>query len=131
MSRGPGYVQQYLTRLVLGSEKPMTFADILARAFKEGSYEADMTEALGGGFTLVRSFRRALKCLVDDGTIIAIGEGGPGDPKRYWVNPMMVALFGEKERYDAITATLVAEPGGQDAMNKAASTIARAMRSSP
>lgn len=128
MSRGPGYVQRYLTDLVLGSDKPMTFADILARAFPEGSYEADMVKALGSGkVAAVRSFRRAMKSLVDDGTIIAIGEGGPGDPKRYWVNPMMVALFGEKERYDAVTTTLVAEPGGEDAMNKAA----RAMMSKP
>ena len=110
MSRGPGYVQRYLTDLVLGSDKPMTFAEILAVAFPEGSYEADMTKALGGGYALVRSFPVPLRVLVDDGTVIAIGEGGRGDPKRYWLNPMLVNLSGQKERYDTVTTRLVAEP---------------------
>jgi hypothetical protein len=91
MSRGLGYVQQYLIRHLRHSKKPMTFADILARAFPEGSYEADMAKALGSGqVARIRSLRRAMKSLVDDNMLIAIGEGGPADPKRYWLNPMMI-----------------------------------------
>ena len=76
----------------------MTFADILARAFPDGRYEADMVKALGPGkVARVRSLRRAMKSLVDDHSLIAIGEGGPADPKRYWLNPMMIAMSGNKD----------------------------------
>jgi hypothetical protein len=130
MSRGPGYVQRYLTGLVLGSDKPMTFADILACAFAEGSYEADMIKELGKGkVAIVRSFRRALKKLVDDNTLIAIGEGGPGDPKRYWRNPMLLALFGSEGQYEEAMAALEAEPGGKAAMDEAARAMFKSFKS--
>jgi hypothetical protein len=124
MSRGPGYMQQYLFRLLRHSDKPMTFVNILARAFPEGSYEAGMVKALGpGNVARVRSLRRAMKGLVDDNAVIAIGEGGPADPKRYWVNPMMVVMSGNKDDFDKATAMLEREPGGVAAMNKTARTM--------
>jgi hypothetical protein len=124
MSRGPGKLQRYLTDLVMGSDKPMTFADIQAIAFPKGSYEADMAKMFGGSSVpVVRSLRRALKGLVDDRTLIAIGEGGRSDPKRYWLNPMMVALFSGKEQYERVSATLKTEPGGEAAVNKAAGAM--------
>jgi len=114
-------VQRYLFRLVRDSNKPMTFANILARAFPEGSYEADMVKALGpGNVARVRSLRRAMKSLVDDNMLIAIGDGGPADPKRYWANPMMIAMTGNNDDFERVSAMLEAEPGGTKAMNKAA-----------
>ena len=35
----------------------------------------------------VRSLRRALKKMIDDG-FVALGRGGPGDPHRYGVDPI-------------------------------------------
>jgi hypothetical protein len=122
MSRGPGTVQRYLAELICGSDKPMTFADILACAYPEGSYEGDMAKELGQvNVGRVRSLRRALKSLVDDEFLIAIGEGGRGDPKRFWINPMLIALSGSssKEDFDRTAAILKAEPGGTAAANKA------------
>jgi hypothetical protein len=43
MSRGPGSVQRYLFSLLHRSDKPLTFADISARAFPEGSYDGEAT----------------------------------------------------------------------------------------
>lgn len=118
-----GTVQRYLVKLVVNSDKPMTFADILACAYPEGSYEGDMVKEFGQvNVGRVRSLRRALKNLVDDETLIAIGEGGPADPKRYWLNPLMMALCDNwnKEDLDRISAVLQNEPGGTAAANKAA-----------
>jgi hypothetical protein len=40
--------------------------------------------------SLERSMRRALKSLVDERIIIALGGGGPGDPHRYCINPTLL-----------------------------------------
>jgi hypothetical protein len=80
-----------------------------------------MVKALGPGkVARVRSLRRAMKSLVDDHSLIAIGEGGPADPKRYWLNPMMIAMSGNKDDFDKATAMLEREPGGVAAMSKTA-----------
>jgi hypothetical protein len=31
--------------------------------------------------------------------LIAIGDGGPADPKRYWLNPMLTAMSGTKDDF--------------------------------
>jgi hypothetical protein len=48
MSRGPGYVQRYIFGLLMQNKKPMTFAEILARAYPPGSFEGDMAKEFGG-----------------------------------------------------------------------------------
>src|SRR5262245_30563645 len=103
MSRGHGALQNYLMEMILHSPDPMTFAQIMAIAFPAGSFESDMAKIVGGSKVGgVRLLRRALRRLCDDGSIMMIGEGGRGDPHRYWVDPMMVALFGDKSWYDKV-----------------------------
>jgi hypothetical protein len=78
MSRGYGVMMQVLSGVLRKSAQPMTFDQIRRKAFPE---------AFKPGYELrasaERSLRRALKNLVDRGSILATGEGGPGDPKRY------------------------------------------------
>jgi hypothetical protein len=90
MSRGPGKIQNYLTGLLLNySPDPMTFAEIMAIAYPEGSFESDMAKALGGSRVgRVRSLRRALRRLCDTGDVLVLGEGSRSDPHRYWLDPL-------------------------------------------
>jgi hypothetical protein len=78
MSRGLGWLQVYLLRMLRNSDKPLAFADMLriAKPF-EGEYRPHME----------RSMRRALKGLMKDCTVIPLGVGGPSDPHRYCFNP--------------------------------------------
>ena len=77
MSRGPGKLQLLLFQLINDSSEPKTFAELR-----------------GGdvGPVLERSCRRALKSMVDDNVILQLGKGGPSDPHRYRVNPMLAAM---------------------------------------
>jgi hypothetical protein len=121
MSRGHGCIQDYLMKMILHSSNPLTFAEIMAIAFPEGSYEADMAKICGGSNVgAIRSLRRALRRLCDDGSIMMIGKGGRADPYRYWVDPMMLALFGEKEWYDEVCKRIDADPALTAAANAAA-----------
>ncbi len=87
MSRGPGKIQDYLINLLAHSPDPMTFAQIMAIAYPEGSFESDMAKALGGSRVgRVRSLRRALRALCDTGEITMVGEGSRREPRRYWFN---------------------------------------------
>ena len=89
MSRGHGRIQDYLTNLIDISPAPLTFNQILAIAYPPGSYESDLAKICGGSNVgKVRSLRRALKRLCDDGTIMEVGMGGRGDPHRYVLNPL-------------------------------------------
>jgi hypothetical protein len=38
--------------------------------------------------------------------VLTVGEGRPGDPYRYHVNPMMVAMFVDKETFEKACAAL-------------------------
>jgi len=116
MSRGHGALQHNLANLILQSPDPMTFAEIAAVAFPPGSYEADISRV-----GRVRSLRRALRRLCDDGTIMKIGDGGRGDPYRYWLNPMMVAMTGDKKFYRKLNKRIAADP----ALTAAANAIAK------
>lgn len=82
MSRGPGYLQRYLFGLLNG--EPITFAEILRIAKPhEVTYMPHIE----------RSLRRSLKKMIDDQVVIALGRGGPGEPHRYAVHPMLAALI--------------------------------------
>jgi hypothetical protein len=88
MSRGAGRIQNYLLDLLLEARDPMTFAEIMAIAYPEGSFESDMAKVLGGSAVgRVRSLRRALRRLCATGEVMMRGEGSRRDPHRYWLNP--------------------------------------------
>jgi hypothetical protein len=116
MSRGPGWLQHFLVRMIRDS-KPKTFAQIRALMLQDGGVN-DPGARLRP--SVERSMRRSLKRLCDDGVIVAIGEGGRGDPHRYCFNPMVIAMQGDKEEFNAATAMVEAEPGGPEALNKSA-----------
>jgi hypothetical protein len=88
MSRGPGILQQYifqqLTIAFRRNDTLLRFADLVAVAKGD-------EETFGPHFK--RSLRRALLKMVDGGVVIAIGRGGPRDPHRYRISPLMVALM--------------------------------------
>jgi hypothetical protein len=90
MSRGAGYLQRYLFGLLNGKE--LTFAEIIRIAKPhEVTYMPH----------LVRSMRRSLRKMIDDQVVIALGRGGPGDPHRYAVHPMLAALMEIERRNSA------------------------------
>jgi hypothetical protein len=85
MSQGFGIIQRWLLGCI--GAKPMTFEQILAIAFPEGSYESDMAKALGGtNVGRVRSLRRALRKLCDVGIIQITGRR----PAHYRLHPQFV-----------------------------------------
>jgi len=97
MSRGPGRLQRAIFSILRHNLKPMTFTEIMGPPPEHGC-----------GFHpyFIRSVRRALRRMVDDGDVMAIGAGGPRDPHRYCVHPFVVALFGERAEYDALVAAI-------------------------
>jgi hypothetical protein len=107
-------MQRFLLATIGQADAPMTFADIFAVAFPEGSYEADLAKVLGGSnMPKVRSLRRALKKLCDDGAILSLGKGGRGDPYRYCLDPIIAAIGGTKEQFEKAIAVLESDPAGR------------------
>ena len=90
--------------------KPMTFADIRAAAIGD-----DRDVKLSASFE--RSLRRALHRLAhpDVALLIAMGDGGPGDPLRYFIHPMAIAFMGKTPEALALQAALEADPGANEA----------------
>jgi hypothetical protein len=84
MSRGLGTLQRYLFQAMRHSGKPLTFAEIV-----ETAYPPEPDEYLPVSWE-IRSLRRALYTMVEDNGIIRTGEGGPADPYRYCINPMII-----------------------------------------
>ena len=126
MSRGHGALQDYLMKMILHSPDPLTFAQIMAIAFPEGTYESDMAKIIGGSRVgAIRSLRRALRRLCDDGSIMIIGNGGRSDPHRYWLDPMMLALSGQKEWYDEVCKRIEADPALTAAANASSRRVMR------
>jgi hypothetical protein len=86
MSRGPGKLQHYLFVTIRHSGTPLTFAEILKLAYPpEEPYWPPLPWE-------IRSLRRALHKMVKDKVVLTVGAGGPGDPYRYCIHPMLVAL---------------------------------------
>lgn len=92
MSRGPGYMQQYLFKTIMAHGRPITFAELRRIAIDGNGFLT---------FSEERSLRRALHTMVRDGAIIALGKGGRADPHRYAVNPMVAAMAGINEEFEA------------------------------
>jgi hypothetical protein len=94
------------------TKKPMTFAEILACAYPPGSFNGDMAKVLGGANVgAVRSLRRALQKMVKDGTLTALGEGGPAAPHRYYIDAILLAMITkDKAEYEEMTRCLRPDP---------------------
>ena len=92
MSRGPGTLQQYLFQAMRHSGKPLTFAEILETAYppEPHEYQPVLWE--------LRSLRRALYTMVKDDGVIRTGAGGPADPYRYCINPIIEAVIRAQEQ---------------------------------
>ena len=92
MSRGPGTLQQYLFQAMRHSGKPLTFAEILETAYlpEPHQYQPVLWE--------LRSLRRALYMMVKDDSVIRTGAGGPVDPYRYCINPIIEAVIIAQEQ---------------------------------
>jgi hypothetical protein len=89
MSRGLGWMQRYLFETICTHGKPVTFADLRAIILNADNAPPDHVLRQ----SVERSLRRALHSMVRDKTLIAIGGGGRGDPHRYFLDPVCVALF--------------------------------------
>jgi hypothetical protein len=95
MSRGLGKMQNALLWVIEHHGKPLTFAEICAEwaelAKLDGiPFPADPAELRP---SVVRSWRRALHRMVATSVLIALGDGRPGNPYRYFLHP--VFIFGE------------------------------------
>jgi hypothetical protein len=106
MSRGPGRLQRAIFETIRKHGKPMTFAEIQNMAFPEGTYDGDMARALGASNVgVIRSMRRAIQKMVEQEVLVAAGNGGRGDARRYSIHPIIAAMC----RGDASTGKLLLE----------------------
>ena len=112
MSRGLGKLQRALWAAIQQHGKPMTFDDIRAVALGN-----DPDRKLRPAFE--RSLRRALQYMVRDGGLIAIGEGGRSEPFRYFIHPLVLGGMGDDPETRAWMQALLADPGADEAANKA------------
>jgi hypothetical protein len=122
MSRGLGRLQNGLLAAIRGHGKPMTFADIRAHIIQ--SIGAQPDEKLRVSFE--RSLRRALHRLTSDHMLIAMGEGGPGEPLRYFIHPLFIGMMGDTPQALALREALEADSGANEA---AAGFMARMLKS--
>jgi hypothetical protein len=87
MSRGVGMLQRYLFQAMRHSGKPLTFAEILETAYPPEPHEYQPVS------WEIRSLRRALYTMVKDNGVTRTGAGGPADPYRYCINPIIEELI--------------------------------------
>jgi hypothetical protein len=107
MSRGPGTLQRLLLAIIGQQSKPMTMAEIVAFSMQQAGVNNPDRRAHP---TVLRKLYRSLKALCDINVVVALGDGGPGDPKRYCLNPLMVAVGGSKTQYDKAQAIFQSDP---------------------
>jgi hypothetical protein len=96
MLRGLGKVQMALLGIIRRHGRPMTFAEM-----RGGALSA----------SLERSARRALHRLVCDGLLIAMGDGGPGEPLRYFLHPLGIGMMGDTPEAHELRKALEADSG--------------------
>lgn len=107
MSRGLGKLQNALTAEIRRHGKPVTFAEI-----REGillSWDAEPGTNLSASFE--RSIRRALHTMVINAPLIELGDGGRGDPLRYFIHPIAIGCMGRTPEADALMKALTADSG--------------------
>jgi len=109
MSRGFGRLQRSLMAIIRHHGRPMTFAEI------RGERRHPTRE---------RSVRRALRSLVDDYMLIAIGDGGRREPTRYFIHPLIIRKAGDKDLWQAFEG----DPGAEEAVDKMTASMARETR---
>jgi hypothetical protein len=94
--------------------KPITFADIRSHVNEGRGVEPGAKLRLA----FERSMRRALHQLVSKFLLVAIGDGGPGDPLRYFIHPLVIGAMGDTPEAHALKAVLEADPGANEAALK-------------
>jgi hypothetical protein len=124
MSRGPGNLQRLLLAIISQQAKPMTMAEIVTFLMQQTGVNDPDRKAHP---TVLRKLYRSLKALCDVGAVVALGDGGPGDPKRYCLNPLIAPIGGSKEQYDRAQAIFQSDPGA----NIAAARMMAAIRIDP
>ena len=103
MSRGFGRLERGVMALIERAGKPMTFVAI--RAAMEAKLRPTFDE---------RSLRRAVHRLTEKCMLIAMGNGGPGDPLRYFVHPRIGMMRDQDAaRTEAMQSALKADPGAE------------------
>jgi hypothetical protein len=104
MSRGFGRLERGVMALIERTGKPMTFVAI--RAAMETKLRPTFDE---------RSLRRAVHRLTEKCMLIAMGNGGPGDPLRYFVHPLRIGMVRDQDaaRAEAMQSALEADPGAE------------------
>lgn len=98
MSRGHGWMQRYLVGTIIRHGKPITFGELRGCAIDPRLGFLSSSEE--------RSLRRALQGLVRDKTLIALGGGGRADPHRYFINPLIAAMVGDKAQFETWCALI-------------------------
>ncbi|MGO9421177.1 hypothetical protein [Roseiarcus sp.] len=116
MSRGHGHLQNFVQAMISRAGKPMTFEDMRA-AILESAGTPPTAKLLPAR---ERSLRRAVQRLTDDSVLIAIGDGGRGDPFRYFIHPVIIGMIShdDPERGRALEAALTADAGSNAAAAK-------------
>jgi hypothetical protein len=91
MCRGLGSLERYFLGVVMESSraKPVTFAEMVERLLAESGSNVTFQMWRADVPSRARSFRRAIRSLVDKGFIVGLGRGGPCSPFRYCVAPEM------------------------------------------
>jgi hypothetical protein len=107
MSRGEGKKERALLGMILHQGKPMTFGDMRRFAWQGRGGVANATPALPK--SMERSMRRALHRLSKKGLLIALGNGEPTDPLRYFIAPVIIGMMGETRRGTMLRKALEAE----------------------
>ena len=107
MSRGHGKMQSRLLTTIQAHGKPMTFEAIRAVIRQARDWPADAK--LRPSFE--RSLRRALHSLTREPFLIAIGDGGRGDPYRYFIHPLLIGMWGDTRLQKALEAEVAAHEG--------------------
>jgi hypothetical protein len=110
MSRGPGWMQRYLFMTIRAYGKPITFCDIRSIILRAENAPPDAVLRS----PVERSLRRALHSMVRDQMLAVIGRGRPGDPFRYFINPLVIAMVGDESEYRAYLDAI--EHGGNEPM---------------
>jgi hypothetical protein len=114
MSRGLGRLQRGLLGLIERHGKPMTFADIRTRIKQDVGNDQDMKFRT----SVERSLRRALHQLTKEMFLIAMGDGGPGDPLRYFFHPLFIGMMGDTPRGRSLQEALENDAGANEAAAK-------------
>jgi hypothetical protein len=105
MSRGLGKMQSSLLTTIRIHGRPMTFEAIRATVRQGADLPADAK--LRPSFE--RSLRRATHSLTQSFHLIAIGDGGPGDPHRYFIHPLMIGMMGDTPTAHTLQKALEAD----------------------